>query len=278
MNEVVMIDRSQTQQILQAAIDHKVTAIMSYLSKGKWHVAKVIATALETGKLSVQTTHPQQKQHPININVNQPVGVSFKYEYGKFVFDTTVVGLEPASPTGADTGGTVILAVPAEIEVIQRRSYFRVDVPKSLKVNVTLWHRKSGQEAPEQTSETTGGGRYGRGRLVDISAGGAQILLDAPGAVPAGSSAGEPQFRTGQFIGIRFTPLPYETPLVLNAQIRNALPRAGDDGIYLGLQIVGLEASAEGHQVLARLVSVVERYYKMNQPQAESKHKAPATA
>ncbi|MBN2270601.1 MAG: PilZ domain-containing protein [Sedimentisphaerales bacterium] len=277
MNEVVMIDRSQTQQILQTAIDHKVTAIMSYLSKGKWHVAKVFATALEAGKLSVQTTHSQKKQYPINININQPVGVSFKYEYGKFVFDTTVLGFEAARPGGADTGGTVVLAVPEEIEVIQRRSYFRVEVPKSIKVNVTLWHRKSRQdrlpmsseEASEQVSET-GGGHYGRGRLVDVSAGGAQIVLD--------DSASEPQFRTGQFIGIRFTPLPYETPLVLNAQIRNALPRADGDSIYLGLQIVGLEASPEGRQVLARLVGVVERYYKMNQAQAEKKPKTPTPA
>lgn len=275
MNEIVMIDRSQTEQILQTAIDHKVTAIMSYLSKGKWHVAKVFATALEAGKLSVQTTHSQAKQHPINININQPVGVSFKYEYGKFVFDTTVVGLEPAQ--AGNTGGTVVLAVPEEIEVIQRRSYFRVEVPKSLKVNVTLWHRKSREESiaaagRQQTPQLlcdTGGdqGRYARGRLVDISAGGAQILLDDP----MHDSAGEPQFRTGQFIGIRFTPLPYETPLVLNAQIRNALPRADGDSIYLGLQIVGLEASPEGRQVLARLVGVVERFYKMNQAQAEKK-------
>ena len=274
MNEVVMIDRSQTEQILQTAIEHKVTAIMSYLSKGKWHVAKVFATAIEAGKLSVQTMHSQDKQHPINININQPVGVSFKYEYGKFVFDTTVVGLEPARPGGADTGGTLVLAVPEEIEVIQRRSYFRVEVPKSLKVNVTLWRRKSGDGRPAAppsrqtpqvsrascprteggTPSTPGGdqGRYARGRLVDISAGGAQIVLDDPGD----GSPGEPHFRTGQFIGIRFTPLPYETPLVLNAQIRNALPRADGDSIYLGLQIVGLEASPEGRQVLARLVGV----------------------
>ncbi|HLB75386.1 MAG TPA: PilZ domain-containing protein [Sedimentisphaerales bacterium] len=296
MNEVVMIDRSQTEQILQTAIEHKVTAIMSYLSKGKWHVAKVFATAIEAGKLSVQTMHSQDKQHPINININQPVGVSFKYEYGKFVFDTTVVGLEPARPGGADTGGTLVLAVPEEIEVIQRRSYFRVEVPKSLKVNVTLWRRKSGDGRPAAppsrqtpqvsrascprteggTPSTPGGdqGRYARGRLVDISAGGAQIVLDDPGD----GSPGEPHFRTGQFIGIRFTPLPYETPLVLNAQIRNALPRADGDSIYLGLQIVGLEASPEGRQVLARLVGVVERFYKMNQAQAEKKPKTPAQA
>ncbi len=281
MNQVVMIDASKTEEILQTVIDHKVTAIMSYLSKGKWHVAKVLVTAIDEAALSVQTTHSYKKQRPINININQPVGISFKYEYGKFVFDTTVVGLEPATDAGA--GGTIVLKVPEQIEVIQRRSYFRVEVPESLKVNVTLWHRKSRegrlaasrQEASQQLSDTRhrrgDGANYSRGRLVDISAGGAQVVLDAPRA-PCGDESGpEPQFREGQFIGMRFTPLPYETPLLLNAQIRNALPRADGNSIYLGLQIVGLEASSQGHRVLTRLVGVVERYYKMNQPAARKK-------
>lgn len=263
MNEVVMMDRSKTEEILQTAIDQKVTAIMSYLSKGKWHVAKVLVTAIDPATLSVQTTHSYKKQQPINININQPVGISFKYDYGKFVFDTTVVGLEPATDT--DAGGKIVLKAPEQIECFQRRSYFRVEVPESLKVNVTLWHRKSRQQALEQVSDTAGdGGNYTRGRLVDISAGGAQVVLDD-------DSSSELQFRNGQFIGMRFTPLPYETPLLLNAQIRNALPRADGNSIYLGLQIVGLEASPEGRKTLARLVGVVERYYKMNQPEAQKK-------
>jgi hypothetical protein len=50
------------------------------------------------------------------------------------------------------------------------------------------------------------------------------------------------------------------------------LPRSDGNSIYLGLQIVGLEASPEGRRVLSRLVSVVERYYKMNQQEAGKKH------
>ena len=273
MNEVVMTDGSKTEEILQIAIDHKVTAIMSYLSKGKWHVAKVLVAALDAATLSVQATHSYKKQHPINININQPVGISFKHEYGKFVFDTTVVGLEPA--TNAGTGGTVVLKVPEQIDCFQRRSYFRVEVPESLKVNVTVWHRKSRHQASEPRAEAAGDGcHYSRGRLVDISAGGAQVVLDAPRAPCGDNSGSEPKFRKGQFIGIRFTPLPYETPLLLNAQIRNALPRADGNSIYLGLQIVGLEASSQGRQVLSRLVGVVERYYKMNQPTAQNKDRA----
>jgi len=68
---------------------------------------------------------------------------------------------------------------------------------------------------------------------------------------------------------VRFTPMPYETPLMFNAQIRNVLPSADGKSIYIGLQIVGLEASPEGRKVLSRLVGVVERYFKINQSSAK---------
>ena len=266
-----MVDGTEPRQILQTAIDNKVTAIMSYLSRGKWHVAKVVPTAVGQDRLSVQTTRSHDKHHPININIDQPVGMSFKYEYGKYVFDATVLALEPATDT--DAGGTLVLTIPERIEVIQRRSYFRVEVPESLKVKVILWHRKGRQETPESAGGPAGEpGCYRGGRLIDISAGGAQVMLD-------GDASTEPQFRKGQFIGMRFTPLPYETPLLLNAQIRNALPRSDGKSIYLGLQLVGLEASSEGREVLSRLVGIVERYYKMKQSGSKrSQEKAPAAA
>jgi len=258
MNKVVMQNVVEPKEILQVAIDKKIPAIMSYLSKGKWHVAKVLLTHLAAERVDVESTRLEKRQQPINIQVGQPVGISFKYEYGKFVFDTRVVGLEP-SPD-ATNGGAIVLAVPGRIEVIQRRSYFRVEVPELLKVKVLLWHRSSKREPEDQMREAgEDTSRYCQGRLVDISAGGAQVVIDsdAPG--------GQAEFKKGQFIGMRFTPMPYEKPLMVSAQIRNALPRAGGGSIYLGLQLVGLEASLEGRQVLTRLVGVVERYYKMNQ-------------
>jgi hypothetical protein len=172
----------------------------------------------------------------------------------------------------------MVLAVPDRVEVVQRRSYFRVSVPESLKVNVVLWHRSQkllseGQTPEDMTSHTH---KYYQGRLVDISAGGAQAVVDAGppllssdrntrGQEPTSERAVEPDFKKGQFVGLRLTPMPYEMPLMFNAQIRSILPTADNKSIYLGLQIVGLESSREGRQVLSRIVSVVERYYRMNQ-------------
>lgn len=300
MNEMVALRGVDPREILQTALNEKVPAVMSYLSKGKWHVAKVLLTALEADRFSVESTCSGKKPYPINIQIGQPVGVSFKYGYGKFVFDTTVVDfdvsaqsndLEPSS--NATTGGSIVLAVPDRVEVVQRRSYFRVTVPKSLTVAVVLWHRSQRHQSKTPAPDFGGLGRadvtdkihdYYQGKLVDISAGGAQVVVDAgpaegdcrpPVADRRYSTenqeskienfAGGLDFRKGQFVGLRFTPIPYEMPVVFNAQIRNILPTEDRRSVYLGLQIVGLESSREGRQVLSRLVGVVERYYRMNQ-------------
>lgn len=275
MNEVAMLSRAEPREILRTVIEKKTPAVLSFLSRGKWHVAKVSLTNLGANRLDIrlsprkmdsllQKSHqmPTPKLPPINIQVNQPVGISLKYGYGKFIFETTVVALQPS--TEPTSGGTITLMVPERIELVQRRSYFRVDVPSSLKVNVMLWHHRYTNEMPEtqQIETQTSDSRrmpqecYWQGKLTEISAGGVQIVVD---------TGQKPDFKRGQFIGLRFTPMPYEMPLMFNAQIRNILPTAGGKSICLGLRIVGLEASPEGRQVLQRLCNVAEHYYQINQ-------------
>ena len=262
MNEVMTPGGVDSRKALQAAIDEKIPAIMSYLSKNKWHVAKVLMTDLAENRLKVESTSSGDRKRPINIRMDQPVGISFKYGYGKFVFDTVVQGLEPSSGPDAhrEHGGTVVLSVPDKIEIIQRRSYFRVNIPESLKVQVLLWHRTGSLKEQHSLHDSADEMKNCcHGKLIDISAGGAQV------AVPQPDGSTGIDFKKGQFVGVRFTPMPYETPVLLSAQIRNILPTADGKSAALGLQIVGLEASAEGREVLARLTGIVEKYYQMNQ-------------
>ena len=102
MSEIVMLQGAQSQTVLEMVVRSQTPAIMSYLSKDKWHVAKVVMKDLKGGRLYVENCHTPGKPHPINIQIDQPVGVNFKYAYGKFVFDTTVVSLEPSSDPGGE--------------------------------------------------------------------------------------------------------------------------------------------------------------------------------
>jgi hypothetical protein len=258
MSEIVILQGQESRTVLSAVVGQEAPAIMSYLSKDKWHVAKVTLKSLKDDKLYIEGCHASGKPHPINIRIGQPVGLNFKHAYGKFVFDTIVVGLEPSAVP--NSGGTIVLTAPDRVGVVQRRSYFRVNVPESLKVSVVMWHRSGSRQADEPTHN------YFEGRLMDISAGGAQVVMPVRNGRVEGTPGSAPfDFHKGQFVGVRFTPLPFETPLVFNAQIRNILPTADHSALCLGLQIVGLEASEEGRTILARIASVVERYYDINQ-------------
>lgn len=287
-NKVMLLRGYEPEKIIRTAINKEIVAIMSYLSKGKWHVAKVLLTELAGDRIAIESAAAKKKLHPLNIQPEQPVGISFKYEYGKFVFDTTVVSLEASSgpEAGQGWGGKIILAVPDRIEVVQRRSYFRVEVPESLKVKVVMWHRgnrrqaqKEILDAPDDQTLDDRTHNYCQGRLIDISAGGAQVIVpyqnehdsstdprrDSDSKVSRSFSAGDLDLRKGQFVGMRFTPMPYETPVMISAQVRTILPTSDGNGASLGLQIVGLEASPEGRAVLARLIDIVEKYYQINQ-------------
>ncbi len=244
MSKDVMLRQTEPREILQAAIEKKTPVIMTYLSNAKWHAAKVFLTNLGADSLDVEIS-PRKNPYPMNLSAYQPVGISFKHGYGKFIFETKIINLEISS--NSDSGGLIMLSMPEQLRLVPRRSYFRVDVPRSLKVDVQIWHRRQGRVPIEHRCP---------GSLVDLSAGGVQIAIEA---------ALKPNFKKGQFVSLCFTPAPYEEPLRLDGQIRTILPAAGDKNICFGLQLVGLEATSEGRKALERLCRIVEKYHQMNQ-------------
>lgn len=250
-----MLRGTEPERVLQAAAERRIPAIMSYLSAGKWRLSRILMRDIEADRFSARVS-PRKKSYLVNIQAGLTVGISFRYGYenGRYVFDTMVIGLEPATQrSGAET---IVLAMPEQIELIQRRSYLRVKVPASLDVDVTMWHHGyidgHGKVPPANCFE---------GKLVDISAGGIQIAVQA---------SLEPDFRKGQYVGLRFSPLPYETPLVFNAYVKNIFPSVNRQCLCYGLQMVGLEASPEGRLILQRLCNVVEQYYQQSQSTGEN--------
>ena len=258
MNNVTMLDYSDASELLQSVIDNRIPAILSYMSKNKWHVAKVLITDISGPGMNIEPINSGMRYQPINIQEGQPVGLSFKYSYGKFVIDTTVQDL---ILSGGASGGQIVLCTPDQIIAIQRRSYFRVSVPNEICVNAVVWPRRGTQNLEQMDHQ------YCEGVLVDLSCGGAQIAVAQPS--DDNPSSNRPEFRQGQFIGVRFTPLPYEKPLMFDAQIRNILPTADNQAICLGLQLVGLEASDEGRATLKRVAEIVDKYHQMNEGQLD---------
>lgn len=250
---VVMLHGTEPRKILENVVVQRMPAIMSYLSKGKWHVAKVTLSDLGDVALKVEIS-PRKDPQPINVSIGQSVGMSFKHGYGKFIFETKILALEPSpNPGGA---GVVALVVPEKVELVEKRSYYRVNVPPSLEVIVDFWHSRHPDD--HKNSPASAHSRTWKGQLVDLSAGGLQLAIDA-------KLLQDSDFKSGQFIGLQFVPIPYEDPLTFTAQLRNISPTANGRSVCFGMQIVGLELDFQGRSILSKIVQVVEQYHQINQ-------------
>jgi c-di-GMP-binding flagellar brake protein YcgR len=248
MREQEQLKGDEVMGLLRSAATRETQAIMTHLSRGKWHMAKITLLHASGMNLHVDITQ-KEKHHPININIDQPVGISFKYDYSKYIFESSVTGFEPSVNT--KSGGVIVIAMPDRIDRIQRRNYYRVSVPNHINIRTLFWHRGYNDDAKAVPLDN-----YWQGQLVDISAGGLQICVDL---------SQKPNFRDGQLVGVQFTPEPYTQPIQIEAQVRHIAPTADGTRLCLGLQVIGLEATFEGREMLHRLCDVVKTYFAMNQ-------------
>ncbi|MFC1675585.1 flagellar brake protein [Planctomycetota bacterium] len=247
MSELKILNGAEPRKILEVVTAEKASVVMSYMSKDKWHSAKVALLKVGVNSFSIALIS-DNKNCPININIGQQVGISIKHGYGKYILDTKIIDLQP--PVDNNSGGTLVLGLPSQLEIVQRRQYFRVQIPENHRVNVLLWPRKA-----KDTNKPDTKYNHSQGRLIDISAGGLQVAIDF---------VEKSHFREGQFLGLSFIPVPDEAPLQFGAQIRNIFPTADERDICVGLQIVGLEATEHGRQTLARLCKVVEQLHQLS--------------
>ena len=261
MNGVLILRQTEPQRLLQAVCDENIPIFVSYLSARKWQIARAKITDVAQRCFKVKIT-PQRVTMPVMLQPEQTVGISFKYGFesavsgARFVFGAEVAAVGSTGSPQVEPAagmGSVSLSMPEEVDVIQRRNFERIMTPEKMDVAVSVWSRNfleggRGTPAAEVSQSWTG-------RLVDISAGGLAVAI---------SLSQGPVLETGQFVNLKFVPLPNETPLAFNAYIKSVSQTAAGDSVCVGLEMVGLEASAEGRLVLQRLCNVVEQYSKMN--------------
>jgi len=243
MDEPEVLQSEQVRNILELAVERKLLGVMTHLSKSKWHMTKVLFSRINGHTVQIEIA-AKEKPHPINIQIDQPVGISFKHDFSKYLMESVVVGFEPSINQAC--GGKIVLEMPDRIDRMQRRAYFRVSVPKELNVKAIFWHRGYNDDRAEVPVEN-----YWQGRLVDLSAGGVQIAVELEQG---------PNFRTGQLVGLQFTPMPYEKPILVEGQVRHIAEAEDGRKLYIGIQFIGVEATGEGREKLRRISETVNKY------------------
>lgn len=243
------IDSLDITQFLFEACRVQSPVIGSYLYNGKWHLLELRIIQVTEEYITFDAQRPCDSLQP-----EQPVGICVHLGFFKYIFDTKVHAVGPEG-----LYGHVQLDMPDRVERIERRVYHRQAVPDAMKVNVMFWHRGYLSDDIEGTPDEF----YWQGRLLNLSAGGAQFEIE---------SKYHKHFKVSQLLDIQFTPLSYQKPLLLESHVIYLKEQAKSDTLKIGVEFLGLEARPEGRELFSRILEVIEQYNKIaEQRQPETK-------
>ncbi|OQY06058.1 MAG: hypothetical protein B6I25_04630 [Planctomycetales bacterium 4572_13] len=234
------VDISEMKGILSESQQENSPVIGSFMVNGKWRLAELTVCG---GCSDFVDFYCQSACE--DLKKDQPVGICIHLGHFKYLFDSTVRAVEPDG-----TRCQISLHFPDKIERVERRAYHRQPIPANTKVKVIFWHRGYLDE-----SENTPGEVYWQGTLLNLSAGGTRFEIEIEH---------KEHFRIGQLLGIQFTPMSYQKPLLLESHVKYAEEQSDNRHFRIGVEFLGLEASPEGRQILDRILEVISEYETIN--------------
>lgn len=243
------LSSGQIDEIIQAASDKQVPAILTISARDSWANLHSRILCIDGQHLLLERPGGQDNAAPHEFVPAERIGVSFKLKHHKHVF-TSVLAVQQMYelPDGTEIPALAVV-LPVRMQKLQRRAFLRADVPPNRIVRGSFWLGGCNSE-PSGTSEAQ---PVWSGRVTNISAGGFQLMVDAP--VADGLEAGDT-------VGVRLIFGTSGEAIYADAQFRHA--EINTDKAMLGFQFVGLTETPEGRVALQVLTTKVAEYDRMN--------------
>lgn len=241
MAQKEVINTLEIKESLEEARRIKAPVIASFTDKEKWQLLELKVTDFSDDYIVLDA-----RATCSHLKNEQPIGICIHLGYYKYLFDTSVHSVHQHGDVWS-----VHLEMPDRAERIQRRMYHRQSVPATMNVKVLFWHRGYLIDSDSNPEEL-----YWQGRLLNLSAGGAQFEIE---------SEQKSHFKVGQLLGVQFTPMSYQKPLLLESHVRYLEEQPDKNVFRIGVEFLGLEVSPEGREILDRILEVISQYEEMNQ-------------
>jgi len=171
-----------------------------------------------------------------NVAIGQMIGVSLRHGHKKCMFDSEVISRDSRT-------GDLVIRRPRNIQEMQRRVFSRARVPDHLTIPVNV-----SRLAADGVTDVPSMPR--RGILIDLSGGGMSV------AVPPDARN---KWRPGDTMRCLLPLEPAQEPRELTARLR-FVEKASPGHLRIGMQFVGLEASAEGQTTLKCIARATSRF------------------
>ncbi len=245
MGQLVTFTAAVRDETILEAIQKQTPAVITVPLASRWVTLKTRISKADqaAGLIALGSLQPEEGQPVPDLTPGQCVSLTFRRGHRKCMASCSVVSVFPDQPEQA-----LVLRWPAEILAVQRRAYFRAEVPAGLVVPARVWR---GGRAKRRLVAI---GQWPSvvGQLADCSAGGLRLDVEP---------ADNPQIEIGEPVAVEFSPLKEVGQICLDANFRYCLALPSGK-VALGLQFVGLESSAAGRQMLLVLGQVSAEYLR----------------
>jgi c-di-GMP-binding flagellar brake protein YcgR len=236
----------EATQIFDQAVRERALVVITVQEDDDWRTFKCRFLERDpNGRFFVLDYQTDNGQAPPPIVPGQYVGVSFRYKSRKVMFSTVIEAKGRYVLDDKTSIPAMRYRWPETMTELQRRAYFRTEVPAGTTVPVKYWegglNNRGRDDAPA-----------GDGQLADMSCGGCLVRL--PGDAPV--------WDNDATVGLEISLPDGKPPILVNANYRGT--RVDEEGrLGVAVQFVGLELSVDGRVVLQRISGVVQRFHRL---------------
>lgn len=237
MNTMFPMEAARQASVLVDAVDDYRPALATWRQGEGWaaYETRFVSMDHRAGELTLQ--YDASKQGTPELLEGQHVSVSFRRGRGRCAFDTVVLGRGRASIGQGQTVSIVRLEYPEELCDLQRRTYYRQQVPTAASVPVSL-----SIISDELTKATDI-----HGSLLDISPDGMSVSVTDRSSVPVD---------VDYLVDCKLHTPDSPSPICVQARVCSRTDTS-DGRVRLGLQFVDNEELAGAQADLARLLARV---------------------
>lgn len=236
----------QLREILEPAALRLTPAALTCMLQDTWQTYRSRFLGLRDSRMWLEYGRGESAQLAPQFAAAQRIGVAFKWRNRKYVFSTVVDEVGELDVLAEGQFRALRVAWPDEMHRLERRAFFRVNVPPARRMQVRFW--KGGmiaQPAAERGRETV----Y-EGQILDLSAGGFSARLP---------SSGVPPLETGFVMGVELK-MQGCRPLRMDAQFRHAVPDG--QGATVGMQMMGLTETPAGRETLEKIAQLMRDFLR----------------
>ena len=252
MSFPVIHSAGETGAVLGEALDRRTPLVLSFRGSRGWNTFKSRILKLDKARaqMSLELGADQGGAPARQLQEGQYVGVAFRRGHKKCLCACVVADTAADKSTAGRPEG-LTLHWPKEIQVLQRRDYYRVPVPHNMEIKALFWPGGLGDK-PENPGQDRSS-LYAP--IVDISLGGMAVRL--PGHEQC-------LFREGQTVSCEFA-VPQGGSISLEAHFRHGTRKPSGEQL-LGFQFIGLEHGPEGRQRIRQLVGLTHQLTHRSRP------------